>query len=575
MSGLTCRACGTAVTGTSRFCPSCGGSLLMPQSSGDAPVDPWIGKLVQGRFRVEDRLGAGGMGVVYKAEQVAMRRPVALKMLHPQLVQDAEVVTRFENEAAACSKLTHPNTITVHDFGQAEDGSLFIAMEYIAGRSLEQELRTSGALPWERAVKIAIQICASLAEAHGHGIVHRDLKPGNIMLFERAGSPDTVKVLDFGIAKICEGVGGVDQRQALTRTGMVFGTPQYMSPEQIKGEKVGPRSDLYAVGVILYEMLTGDLPFSAETPMGMLTKHLLELPRPLRQALPSLQAPASLERIVMAAMAKEPDERPASMEDFGRELESCLADEGGGTDPLFAGARREPSGAQVLSAPAGIAPTRLGSSDSGATTGRPARRGSPGALWGAIGLLGLCVVGAGAWTLSRASSAEDLQAQPTPPVLAGPVRPVGPARPAFPVGAPAPIAQPPVAPAPVPVPTVPVSTGTCALEADARSSAVADLLGIAAAPLRACATTGSLQFRYRITGRSATADVETTPGDARACVEAAVAALAYPADAVGRVEVTMSVQGARCSGNVTWTRQTSGRPSRGPGKKDEVLPGSR
>jgi len=540
----------------------------MPQHAASA-ADPWIGKLVQGRFRVLEKLGAGGMGVVYKAEQVAMRRPVALKMLHPQLVQDAEVVTRFENEAAACSKLTHPNTITVHDFGQAEDGSLFIAMEYVSGSSLEQVLRESGALPWARCVKIAQQICASLAEAHTHGIVHRDLKPGNIMLFERAGTADNVKVLDFGIAKICEGVGGVDQRQALTRTGMVFGTPQYMSPEQIKGEKVGPRSDLYAVGVILYEMLTGELPFSAETPMGMLTKHLLEMPRPLRQALPGLDIPAPLERAVMTAMAKNVDDRQASMEVLARDLDECLAE---------SSAVKAAPGTRVAEATpvprAAIAATRVSPSGPQIELSS-ARRGSRGALVGVLGALGLCVVGLGAWTLSRASSGEE---PPVPPSPTGPATPAvrpGPAAPFAPPGPTGPGSVTPVTPAVANVtsPVAPIGGDACALVGAERAAPVADLLRPSAAQLRSCAASGSLRFRYRITGRTpATADLETTPAEARACVDAVVAALAYPAEAAGRVDVTMTVANAVCSGRVEWTRP-AGHGGRGPGKKDEVLPG--
>jgi serine/threonine-protein kinase len=537
----------------------------MPQHAASA-ADPWIGKLVQGRFRVLEKLGAGGMGVVYKAEQVAMRRPVALKMLHPTLVQDPEVVTRFENEAAACSKLTHPNTITVHDFGQAEDGSLFIAMEFVSGSSLEQVLRESGALPWARAVKVAQQICASLAEAHAHGIVHRDLKPGNIMLFERGGSADNVKVLDFGIAKICEGAGGVDQRQALTRTGMVFGTPQYMSPEQIKGERVGPRSDLYAVGVILYEMLTGELPFSAETPMGMLTKHLLELPRPLRQALPGLEIPLPLERAVLTAMAKNGDERQASMDVLARDLDACLAE--------ASTVRATPATHLAEATPvpqAAIAATRLAASGPQIELSPPPRRGSRGALVGVLAALGLCVVGIGAWTLSRASSGEE---EPRPLGLAGggaPSQPVHPG-PGLANGVAPPLM--PVTPATTNVtsPVAPVGPGACALVGVERAAPIVDLLGGSAGRLRACATAGSLRFRYRITGRSpSTADLETTPTEARACVEAAIAGIPFPPDSAGRVDVRMSVEGAACAGRVEWSR--AGHGGRGPGKKDEVLPG--
>jgi serine/threonine-protein kinase len=314
-----CPKCGALNPLGTVFCGKCGTGLASAVSEGEAP-DPLIGTFVGDRFLVRRKLGEGGMGVVYEAEQTAIDRMVALKVLHPHLT-DESLYARFRNEAAACSRLNHPNTITVYDFGKSSSGSLYIAMEFIQGTSLDDEIARKGALDWRRACRIGMQICGSLQDAHSHGIVHRDLKPENVMLTERGGEGDVVKVLDFGIAKIVED-DGQDQRKALTKTGMVFGTPQYMSPEQIRGEKVDARSDIYSTGVILYQMLCGVLPFKAETPMGLLTKHLLDVPPPFAQAVPGAQIPAELERAVMQALAKDPGERPATM----RELAMWLSE---------------------------------------------------------------------------------------------------------------------------------------------------------------------------------------------------------------------------------------------------------
>lgn len=301
------------------FCGKCG-SRLANTSGEEAKKDPFVGAFVGDRFLVHQKLGEGGMGVVYRAEQTAIKRKVALKVLHAHLTRDESLHARFHNEAAASSRLSHPNTVVIYDFGKTDAGSLYIAMEYIDGISLDDDIGERGSIQWMRACRIAMQICGSLSDAHNHNIVHRDLKPENIMLCERGGESDVVKVLDFGIAKMLEDE-GTDQRQALTKTGMVFGTPQYMSPEQIRGEKVDHRSDIYSMGVILYQMLTGVLPFTADKPMGLLSKHLLDAPPSFKKANSGVNVPEALERLVMSALSKEPDKRPATMAEFKR----CLA----------------------------------------------------------------------------------------------------------------------------------------------------------------------------------------------------------------------------------------------------------
>jgi eukaryotic-like serine/threonine-protein kinase len=295
------------------FCGKCGTKI--PQTTAEQQaVDPLIGSFVGDRFLVHQKLGEGGMGVVYRAEQTAIKREVALKVLHTDLNDDS-LFARFQNEAAAASRLNHPNTITIYDFGRTESKSLYIAMEFIKGISLDDEIRDIGAMPVARACHIGVQICGSLQDAHNHSIVHRDLKPENVMLCERAGETDVVKVLDFGIAKIVED-DGQDQRKALTKTGMVFGTPQYMSPEQIRGEKVDHRSDIYSLGVMLYQMVTGELPFTADTPMGLLTKHLMDTPHPLEPQ----GVPSEVADVIMTALEKEADKRPESMKALGAML---------------------------------------------------------------------------------------------------------------------------------------------------------------------------------------------------------------------------------------------------------------
>lgn len=317
---ILCPRCHAANSRDADTCIKCNTKL---ENKPIDDTDPLIGSFVGERFLVKKKLGEGGMGVVYKAEQTAIDRMVALKVLHPHL-NDEDLYTRFRNEAAACSRLSHPNTITVYDFGKTETDSLYIAMEYIEGISLDDEILAQGALPWQRVVHIATQICGSLQEAHDVGIVHRDLKPENVMLCSRGSENDVVKVLDFGIAKIVED-DGADQRKALTKTGMVFGTPQYMSPEQVKGEKVDARSDIYSTGIIIYQMLCGKLPFVADTPMGMLTKHLLDDPAPLVERTPGVKVPVDLEQVVLRALAKEADDRYGSMKELADDMKTILA----------------------------------------------------------------------------------------------------------------------------------------------------------------------------------------------------------------------------------------------------------
>src|SRR4051812_47616210 len=260
-----CEQCGTECPETASFCRQCGREL--------AVADPLLGQELLGRYKVVRLIGEGGMGRVYEAEQRVgtTTRRVAVKTLRPQLSADPQLARRFFREAETIVRLTHPNLIQFFDFGELPNGTLALVMEYIEGQSLAQ-LLAAGPLDPLRVDRIFAQICGALAEAHGIGIVHRDLKPDNILLTQRGGQGDFVKVLDFGIAKISAAED--DRSTKLTQQGMMVGPPPYMSPEQFSGDSIDARSDIYSLGVIAYEMLTNRLPFDARTPWEWASKHL-------------------------------------------------------------------------------------------------------------------------------------------------------------------------------------------------------------------------------------------------------------------------------------------------------------
>lgn len=268
--------------------------------------DPLLGSLVGDRFQVTSRIGTGGMGVVYKARQAGMDRWVAVKVLLKELTHDEKVIKRFKIEALAASRLTHPNTIRIYDFGITHEDVLYIAMEFLDGTSLERALHRESPMSTRRTLHILKQIGSSLVEAHEKGIVHRDLKPDNIFLTHVDGDQDFVKVLDFGVAKLRE----ADKTQGtLTQAGVIFGTPRYMAPEQCRSVAVDQRADLYAMGVIGYECLTGSAPFDAESPLSILIQHVQEAPKPLPSMRPDIEVPEDVESLVMRCLEKKPDRR--------------------------------------------------------------------------------------------------------------------------------------------------------------------------------------------------------------------------------------------------------------------------
>jgi tRNA A-37 threonylcarbamoyl transferase component Bud32 len=244
-----------------------------------------VGRVIAGRYRIDALLGVGGMGAVYRAEHVLMKKAVAVKVLHREMTAMDEVVKRFEREAIAAGRIDHPHVTVATDFGKLEDGAFYLVLEYVPGRSLTAALKEDGAFSEERALFIARQIAAGLGAAHAAGIVHRDLKPDNVMLIERGGTRDFVKVLDFGIAKVSAESTPESPGSQLTRIGAVFGTPAYMSPEQAAGQNVDPRADLYALGLVLYEMLAGHPAFESGEIVALLAKQLTEPPPPLPETI--------------------------------------------------------------------------------------------------------------------------------------------------------------------------------------------------------------------------------------------------------------------------------------------------
>ncbi len=277
--------------------------------------DGFIGTTIAGRYELQSVLGVGGMGVVFRARQIAMNRVVAVKLLNAQYSSNANAVGRFEREMQASSRIEHPNTIRVYDYGSS-DGHLFLAMELLPGRSLAKVLAEDGRMPVERIAKIGMQIAKALIAAHAEGVVHRDLKPDNVIVTDIPGERDFIKVLDFGIARFIDET----QTQQLTTEGAVIGTPAYMSPEQVQGSAPDLRTDLYALGIILFEMVTGQVPFSAPTTLSLIVKHIKDAPPRPSDLAPNVSP--KLERLILKCLEKERDARPADAAEVVRELES-------------------------------------------------------------------------------------------------------------------------------------------------------------------------------------------------------------------------------------------------------------
>jgi eukaryotic-like serine/threonine-protein kinase len=459
--------------------------------------DPLLGTTVAGRYKVIKLLGEGGMGQVYLAEHSAIEKRIALKVLRAEYAHKGEIVTRFQQEAISASRIKHPNVLDVFDFGQLENGCFYLAMEFLEGNDLADELQRARQLTPARALPIAMQICRALSAAHAKGVVHRDMKPENVFLQRTGDGEEIVKIVDFGIAQLKpsnEEAAAQSTHRRLTRTGMIFGTPEYMAPEQASGKHADLRCDVYAVGIILFELFTGAVPFTGETFLGVLTKHLNEMPPSMRAVYPDLQLSPELEGVVQRTLAKDPTYRYQTMNELATALAATpegqyaglrgpysqvLADGRGSVVP--GGAGPSPTAQQFYGNPSvpqqsgsgsgpeltdaaraavtmprqetGVesrAETQLGGE---AATRPPVKTGSGGAV--VLALLGVLAVGGGAAALFLRGSPQ-AQIEPSAQAKPAPVEPPAPVAPEPPPAAPSTTALTPPVPS-VAAPTTPAN----------------------------------------------------------------------------------------------------------------------
>jgi len=359
-----CPTCGTEYPLSERFCPRDGTALRSASAGSDL-----MGSVVADRYHILKKLGEGGMGQVYLAEHVKMGRKSALKVMNPGMNQDADAIARFNREASNASRLNHPNICAIYDFGETPDGLIYLAMEFIEGTSLTSLVEKNGALPPARAASIIHQSADALQVAHDAGIVHRDLKPDNIMIAKNRDGTDLAKVVDFGIAKAHS-----SDAQKVTKTGLVVGTPEYMSPEQLAGDKLDGRSDIYSLALVAFNCLTGKLPFPAESAQEAMIARLVEQPKTLAEMKPDVAWPADVQAVMDKALSRDANERYQSAAQFGRELWAAC-------ESMPASQAAE-AGTQVLSAsPAASVPkTRVATpSEGGKTVAAPAAKGAAAA----------------------------------------------------------------------------------------------------------------------------------------------------------------------------------------------------
>jgi serine/threonine protein kinase len=299
-----------------RYCSHCGAEVK--PASADEGADAWIGKVIDGRYRVQARVGSGGMGAVYRVEHVRMGKVAAMKVLHRELAKEDQIIKRFRREVEVVSRLNHPNIVQTFDFGSWE-GLLYVIMEYVKGEDLGAIIKREGPLPVPRALALGVQICSALDEAHHLGVMHRDLKPENIVCVRRRDE-EHAKVLDFGLAKLRER----PELGEITGAGNLIGTPYYMSPEQVRSESVDHRTDIYSLGGTMYRVLTGEFPFDGNSPMGIMSKHLTDDLVPPSERAPDCHLPPELDRIVLRAMARNRDQRYSSAGEMRHDLEALL-----------------------------------------------------------------------------------------------------------------------------------------------------------------------------------------------------------------------------------------------------------
>jgi serine/threonine-protein kinase len=314
---VRCHQCGTPAEESARFCSSCGAAIERDDPS--SPGDPLIGRTIGGSYLLQELIGVGGMGRVYRGVQNALGRTVALKVIHPHLLGDEQTVARFYNEARAASRLNHPSSVGIIDFGRTEDGILYLVMEHLAGKDLATVIAEEGPLPFPRIVSIVRRVVSALGEAHALGVIHRDLKPENILILRTRRGDDQVKVVDFGLATITG-----PQSTSITTPGLVCGTPDYMSPEQGRGDPLDPRADLYSMGVMLFELLTDRLPYSDDTPTKVVLRHIHDpVPDP-REIAPQRDIPIALSDIAKKLLSKDPKDRYQSADELDEALRRAV-----------------------------------------------------------------------------------------------------------------------------------------------------------------------------------------------------------------------------------------------------------
>ncbi|OFW31290.1 MAG: hypothetical protein A3G76_04725 [Acidobacteria bacterium RIFCSPLOWO2_12_FULL_65_11] len=425
----TCPTCGASYTSTTRICTQDG--TVLPVEA--ATQDPQAGRVLDGKYRLESFLSHGGMGSVYRATHIMLDKTVAVKLIKPDLVTSPDIVARFQREARAASNLSHPNIVSVYDLGQADDGTLYIAMELIDGPSLKDVIRKRGPMGAARIVRILSEVASALALAHKHNIIHRDLKPQNIMLATDTEHREVAKLLDFGIAKTFD-----DSATQLTRTGFALGTPQYMAPEQAAGTDVDGRTDLYSLGAILYEMLTGEVPFTDPSTPALLIKLMTEVPEPPSRRKPDVALSPALEAMALRCLEKDPAKRFESAEALGEAL--GRVDTGMDRASVARGSTltvpmATPTAPRATSGVSSTAPTipTAGRTVLPASVESPgARTPRGGAIWLAVATAAvLLLIGVGALRLGRGPSpagtaTSDTGAAAPPPASTEPATPAPP-----------------------------------------------------------------------------------------------------------------------------------------------------
>lgn len=414
-----CPRCDREFEGEVDRCPDDGGDLVPLRQN-----DELVGRTIDGRFDVRKLLGRGGMGAVYLAHQRSVDRLVALKVLRRDLSDDASLARRFILEARAACRLENPHTVLIHDFGKTEDGMLYLAMEFLRGGSLRDRMRKVGPMPVEDVLRITEEVAESLAEAHGHGIFHRDVKPENVFLSERRGGGETVKVMDYGLARARPTPG----ESAITGAGVVMGTPAYMSPEVVTGQVADARADVYALGIMMYEMLTGIPPYQGATPMQVLLQHVQAEPQFIGAVAPAARVPPSIRALVWQCIAKDRAARPQDGAGFLAALRDARRRTDEGEPEPVAVAPAAISAAAHAAAPESPAPPPTDTPRTPPTEPYFAQRGRRSSATARLILAGLAAlvvaIAAAAAALLWSDSEEGIPGTP-PPMPAPPAAAVG------------------------------------------------------------------------------------------------------------------------------------------------------